>query len=182
MNDEELDPVNVGSVVREIKQLGRFALLDRDGCHYVFTEYFAIQLRESDAWKIQCKLEVKSRGKWYMKDTHDWQEAPNQGNTEKMLEKFLSMISQAGQSGEETTPTGVAIETYEDAYVGGVLYVGQSGFTCVRSNYLTMLPDRKIVTRVGDMAVVNRMAVLTLMQDEVWSKNPWIMNYKGGES
>lgn len=52
----------------------------------------------------------------------------------------------------------------------------------VRSNYLTMLPDRKIVTRVGDMAVVNRMAVLTLMQDEVWSKNPWIMNYKGGES
>ena len=182
MNDEELDPVNVGSVVREIKQLGRFVLLDRDGCHYVFTEYFAIQLRESDAWKIQCKLEVKSRGKWYMKATHGWQESPNQGNTEEMLEKFLSMISQAGQGGEEVTPTGIAIESYEDTYVGGVLYAGGSGFTCVRDVYLTMLPDRKIVTRVGEMAVVNQMAVLTLMQDEVWSENPWILSYEGRQS
>ena len=79
MNDEELDPINVGNVVRAIKELGRFILLDRDECHYVFTEYFAIRVRESDAWKIQCKLEVKKRGKWYMKVTHGWQESPNRG-------------------------------------------------------------------------------------------------------
>ena len=182
MNDEELDPINVGNVVRAIKELGRFILLDRDECHYVFTEYFAIRVRESDAWKIQCKLEVKKRGKWYMKVTHGWQESPNQGDIDEMLEGYLSMISQSRQSGEEVTPTGIKICTYGDAYVGGMLYAGESGFACVREEYLAMLPERKNITLVRDMIIVNELAVLPLTQDEVWSENPWIARYEGSRS
>ena len=67
MEDEELEPVNCAAAVRAIKDAGIFMLLDRDGCHYLVTEEFILQLRKKDAWKIQCKTETERRNVYYVK-------------------------------------------------------------------------------------------------------------------
>ena len=67
MEDEDLEPVNCAAAIRAIKDAGIFMLLDRDGCHYLVTEEFILQLRKKDAWKIQCKTETERRNVYYVK-------------------------------------------------------------------------------------------------------------------
>ena len=180
MEEEKIDPVACAQVVAMVKEIGTFMLCDRDGCHYLITEHFVLQLKHRDAWKIQCKLEIEKRNVFYQRVKSGWTQSPKAAQIEAMLEKYQSWTGQA-KTGDVLTPTGVEIVLYEDTPVDGVLYAGGNGYALIRENYLAMLTNRKELVRVGEMVVVNGSAVVSLMQDEIWQENSFVVSYGEGK-
>ena len=116
MEDEELEPVNCAVAVRAIKDAGIFMLLDRDGCHYLVTEEFILQLRKKDAWKIQCKTETERRNVYYVKKKGGWEESPKIANPDAVLVRYESYISQAANRGEPLAATGIIVPLEIDGF------------------------------------------------------------------
>lgn len=181
MEDEELEPVNCAVAVRAIKDAGIFMLLDRDGCHYLVTEEFILQLRKRDAWKIQCKTETERRNVYYVKKKGGWEESPKIANPDAVLVRYESYISQAANRGEPLAATGITITSHEGIQMAGVLYAGETGYALVNGEHLAMLLGKIYLQRVGDAVVANGTQVLSLMQDTAWKENSFIVQEEGKE-
>jgi hypothetical protein len=181
MEDEELEPVNCAVAVRAIKDAGIFMLLDRDGCHYLVTEEFILQLRKKDAWKIQCKTETERRNVYYVKKKGGWEESPKIANPDAVLVRYESYISQAANRGEPLAATGITITSHEGIQMAGVLYAGETGYALVNGEHLAMLLGKIYLQRVGDAVVANGTQVLSLMQDTAWKENSFIVQEEGKE-
>lgn len=177
MEEEKIEPVNCAAVVRAVKDAGHFMLLDRDGEHYIVTEYFMLHLRKRDAFRIQCKLEVEHRNVYYCRIKKKWVQANEAPHCDNVLERYQTWISQ-GRTGNELTPTGVAVVLYEDIPMDGRLYAGGDGYTLVRGDYLEMLGNTLELARTGDIITVNNCHVISVMQDDAWKDNSFIVQYK----
>lgn len=92
-----------------------------------------------------------------------------------VLEKYLSWIKQAEQ-GEILTPTGIAVVLYENTPMDGRLYAGADGYILVQGDYLNMIGNKLELVCIGDMVMVNGCNVLTLMLDDAWQKNSFIVH------
>ena len=178
MQEYELAPVHTGQAIRMLKEAGAFMLLDHNERHYLVTEYFILQLKPRDAWLIQCGMAVEKRNCYYVKIKKEWQEANKAADAEAVVERYLSLQTQA-----EHNPmlywTGVAIVQYRNMAMDGRLYAGMGNYTLLRADYLDMIPGTLKIVRVGDMAVVNGQHVLTTMPDDAWQENDFIRHYDG---
>lgn len=177
MEEEKIEQVNCSGVVRAVKDAGMFMLLDREGGHYLVTEYFMLHLRKRDAFRIQCKLEVEHRNVYYCRIKSKWVQSSKQPSIDDILETYQSWTAQS-KTGEILTPTGVAVVLYEDMPMDGRLYAGGGGYTLVRGDYLEMLGETRELVRVGDMIIINDCHVVSIMHDDAWKNNSFIVQYE----
>ncbi|WP_337774544.1 hypothetical protein [Mitsuokella jalaludinii] len=182
MQELELLPVKTGKVLKMLKECGAFMLLDHNDSHYLVTEYFILQLRERDAWLIQCGMAVEQRNRYYVKIKKEWQESMKPAEADAVVTRYESLVTQAAAK----TPsywTGITIARHHDTEMDGRLFVSREGYALLRGDYLEMVGDGLPIVCVGGAAVAGGQHVLTLLPDDAWQENDFIKHYEWeGES
>lgn len=123
--DERIGATNVAAAVRAIKHQGLFMMFDRDNTHYLATRQFFLKLRTRDAWRIQCRLEIEHRGRWYQKFEGHFYESDRKPEIEKFIEIYEGWLQRASV---DIAPIGLTLEKF-----GARLFAGDGGYTAIDS-------------------------------------------------
>lgn len=173
----ELDWVNVGKVVRNLKDIGRFIQFDRDGEHYLLTDSFILRLRWADAFRIQCKTETEHRGVWYQTEKgKGFVESQHTADIDAYLEKYIGGIVEAEDPVRSAEPTGLDITMYRDVPTSVMLFFNPTGgYIAVRRELMEMLKGSiRAIDMLPNAIVINGQFYVAAMQDAIWRENKFI--------
>ena len=107
--DERIGATNIAAAVRAIKHQGLFMMFDRDEAHYIATRQFFLRLRTRDAWRIQCRLEIEHRGRWYQKIEGHFYESDRKPEIEKFLIMYQGWMQ---KETHQIAPIGLTLEKF----------------------------------------------------------------------
>ena len=173
----ELDWVDVGKVVRNLKDIGRFIQFDRDGERYLLTDALILRLRWADAVKIQCKTETERRGVWYQTEKgKGFVESPPPADVDAYLEKYIGGMVEAEDPVRSTKPTGLDITLYHDVPTSAMLFFNETGgYIAVRRDFVEMVKGPiRAIDMLPNAIVINGQFYLAAMQDAIWEENEFI--------
>ena len=169
--DERIGATNVAAAVRAIKHQGLFMMFDRDNTHYLATRQFFLKLRTRDAWRIQCRLEIEHRGRWYQKFEGNFYESDRKPEIEKFIEIYEGWLQRASV---DIAPIGLTLEKF-----GARLFAGDGGYTAIDSELLAMVDidqEETTIRRAGNLVIIDDTQVLGIINDEETRQNAFLVN------